>query len=68
LLYRPEESIGEQLYWFSGKPDDGVENSSGAILATIPHAIKNEIYQRRISGLDLSNNNAAPRFTTQEEN
>lgn len=68
LVYRREESMGEQFHWFSGRPDAGVENSISAILATIPHTIKNEIYQRWISGLALGNNNAAPRFLPQEEN
>ncbi|WP_261435608.1 type 2 periplasmic-binding domain-containing protein [Serratia ficaria] len=68
LVYRRELTMGEQFYGFSGRPADGVVAGINAILTAIPHTIKNEIYERWVSGLALGNSSDSPGFTTEEKN
>lgn len=67
-VYRRELSMGELFYGFFGRPEDGIVPGVNSVLAAIPHAIRNEIYERWISGLALGNNSETPGFTTEDKN
>ncbi|HHB1427535.1 TPA: transporter substrate-binding domain-containing protein [Serratia odorifera] len=68
LVYRRELTMGAQFYGFSGRPADGVVSGINAILTAIPHTVKNEIYERWVSGLALGNSSDALRFSAEEKN
>ncbi|MCU5772728.1 transporter substrate-binding domain-containing protein [Erwiniaceae bacterium BAC15a-03b] len=66
LVYRRDAQLDELLYGFVGRQGDGVVETVNAILTSIPHAIKNEIYQRWISGLAQGYHSNGPQFSQQE--
>ncbi|WP_118984877.1 transporter substrate-binding domain-containing protein [Photorhabdus sp. CRCIA-P01] len=66
LTYRRDISFGER-YDFLGHNGDGMVEAVNLILTSIPHAIRNKVYERWISGLALGNNNDAAIFSSQEK-
>jgi len=66
VVWRRDPALDELLYGFVGRSGDGVLEVINDILTNIPHSIKNEIYQRWVSGLSQSANNDASIFTPQE--
>ncbi|WP_256125147.1 transporter substrate-binding domain-containing protein [Photorhabdus luminescens] len=66
LTYRRDISLGER-YDFLGHSGDGMVEAVNLILTSIPHAIRNKVYERWISGLALGNNNDAAIFSAQEK-
>ncbi|WP_156322192.1 transporter substrate-binding domain-containing protein, partial [Winslowiella iniecta] len=66
VVWRRDPALDELLYGFVGREGDGVVETINDILTNIPHSIKNEIYQRWVSGLSQSANNDVSIFTPQE--
>ena len=66
VVWRRDPALDELLYGFVGREGDGVVEAMNDILTNIPHSIKNEIYQRWVSGLSQSSDNDVSIFTPQE--
>ncbi|MFS2222951.1 transporter substrate-binding domain-containing protein [Pantoea sp. B65] len=66
LVYRRDAAVEELLYRFVGRQGDEVAAVVNHILTAIPHATKNAIYQRWISGLAPGYHSDGPQFSQQE--
>lgn len=67
LNYRRDTLLGEQQYHFVDNQQGRLTELIGPILGGIPHAIKNEVYERWVSGLAIENKRDAIVLSQEEK-